>query len=64
MAVPKRKTAKSATRSRRAANMQLTANGLVKCPQCNELKLSHKVCPECGFYKGREIGRASCRERV
>ena len=55
MAVPKRKTAKSATRSRRAANMQLTANGLVKCPQCNELKLSHRVCPECGFYKGVEV---------
>lgn len=55
MAVPKRKTAKSATRSRRAANMQMTVHGLTKCPQCNELKVSHKVCPDCGFYKGREV---------
>ncbi|MGL5439065.1 MAG: 50S ribosomal protein L32 [Filifactoraceae bacterium] len=55
MAVPKRKTAKSATRSRRAANMKISAPGLVKCPQCSELKLSHIVCPECGYYKGREV---------
>ena len=55
MAVPKRKTAKSATRSRRAANMQITANGLVECHQCHEPKLSHRVCPECGHYKGKEV---------
>lgn len=55
MAVPKRKTAKSATRSRRAANMKTSAPGLVKCPQCSELKLSHILCPECGYYKGREV---------
>ncbi len=55
MAVPKRKTAKSATRSRRAANMQISAKGLVKCPQCNEPKLSHRMCPECGYYNGREV---------
>ena len=55
MAVPKRKTAKSATRSRRSANMQITSNGLVECPQCHELKEPHKVCPTCGFYKGRQV---------
>ncbi|WP_028829123.1 50S ribosomal protein L32 [Proteocatella sphenisci] len=55
MAVPKRKMAKSATRSRRATVMQISAKGLTKCPQCNELKLSHRVCPECGFYKGVEV---------
>ncbi|MGB5824468.1 MAG: 50S ribosomal protein L32 [Proteocatella sp.] len=55
MAVPKRKTAKSATRSRRATAMQISAKGLTKCPQCNEMKLSHRICPECGFYKGVEV---------
>lgn len=55
MAVPKRKTAKSATRSRRASTMQISAIGLVKCPQCHEPKLSHTVCPDCGHYKGREV---------
>ena len=55
MAVPKRKTAKSATRSRRASTMQISADNLVKCPQCHEPKLSHRVCPECGHYKGKEV---------
>jgi large subunit ribosomal protein L32 len=25
------------------------------CPQCNEPKLPHRVCPTCGHYNGREI---------
>lgn len=54
MAVPKRKMAKCDTRSRRAANMKVTAVTLVKCPQCKEAKLPHTVCPECGHYKGKE----------
>lgn len=55
MAVPKRKTGKSATRSRRAANMKMTAPNLVECPQCHVLKMQHRVCPECGYYKGKEV---------
>ena len=54
MAVPFRKISKTRKNMRRT-HYKVTANGLVKCPQCNELKLSHKVCPECGFYKGREV---------
>ena len=55
MAVPKRKTAKSATRSRRASTMQISANNLVKCPQCHEPKLPHRVCPNCNFYDGKKV---------
>ena len=25
------------------------------CPQCGELKAPHKVCGNCGYYKGREV---------
>jgi large subunit ribosomal protein L32 len=25
------------------------------CPQCREIKLPHRVCPHCGYYRGREI---------
>lgn len=38
MAVPKRKTAKSKTKMRRAANSKMTATGFVECPQCHEPK--------------------------
>ena len=55
MAVSKRKMGKSDTRSRRAANMKMTAKNLVECPKCHSMKLSHRVCPECGSYNGREV---------
>ena len=55
MAVPKRKMGKSDTRSRRAANMKMTAKNLVECPKCHSMKLSDRVCPECGSYNGREV---------
>lgn len=50
MAVPKRKMSKARRDSRRA-NWKLTAPGLVECPQCHEMKMPHRVCPECGYYK-------------
>ncbi len=52
MAVPKRKTSKSNTKMRRAANSKMVATGFVSCPQCHEPKLPHRVCPDCGYYKG------------
>ncbi|WXR61923.1 50S ribosomal protein L32 [Peptostreptococcaceae bacterium AGR-M142] len=55
MAVPKRRTAKSASRSRRAANNKVAFAGFVKCPNCNEPKLAHRVCPDCGHYNGKEV---------
>jgi len=27
----------------------------VACPQCKQRKLSHRICPFCGFYKGKEV---------
>ncbi|AZO95333.1 50S ribosomal protein L32 [Iocasia frigidifontis] len=54
MAVPKRRTSKSRKRKRRT-HWKLNAPNLVECPQCHELKLSHRVCPECGYYKGKEV---------
>ncbi len=26
-----------------------------RCPKCGEEILSHRVCRNCGFYKGREV---------
>jgi large subunit ribosomal protein L32 len=25
------------------------------CPQCQETKLPHQVCANCGFYNGRQV---------
>lgn len=54
MAVPKRKMSKARRDSRRA-NWKLAVPGLVECPQCHELKRPHHVCPECGYYDGKEV---------
>jgi len=54
MAVPKKKTSKSRTKSRKAANTKLASLNLIECSNCKELKLSHMVCKKCGFYAGKK----------
>ena len=53
MAVPFRKTSKTRKRMRRT-HYKLEANGMVKCPNCNALIRPHRVCKECGYYKGEQ----------
>ncbi|MBQ0167327.1 MAG: 50S ribosomal protein L32 [Treponema sp.] len=55
MAVPRAKTAKARTRRRQAINMKLKAPTLVECSNCGNLTMLHRVCPKCGFYRGRQI---------
>lgn len=55
MAVPKRKTGRSVTHSRRSANDKMSHKPRSICPQCGATKLPHFVCPNCGSYKGREV---------
>lgn len=54
MAVPKRKTSK-ARQGSRSANWKLEAPGLAECPRCHKAKLPHHMCPNCGYYRGREV---------
>jgi large subunit ribosomal protein L32 len=39
---------------RRAHDFLLVPNRSV-CANCGAAKLPHHVCPECGFYRGREM---------
>ncbi len=55
MAVPKRKTPRSKTHSRRSANMKLALPAKSLCPQCGAAKLPHRVCNNCGTYRGRQV---------
>lgn len=55
MAVPKFKTCKKRSRRRRAENMKVAVPSLSLCPNCGNPKLPHRVCPKCGFYRGRQV---------
>jgi large subunit ribosomal protein L32 len=56
MAVPKRKTSRSNTRSRKANWKSDTAiPTYAECPQCHQPKRPHTVCQNCGYYGGREV---------
>jgi large subunit ribosomal protein L32 len=51
MAVPKRKTSKTRKNWRRSHDA-LTPPGRANCPQCGASRLPHRVCAECGHYRG------------
>ncbi len=52
MAVPKKRTGKSAQAKRRA-NWKATTPATTTCKNCGAVVLTHTVCPECGTYKGK-----------
>jgi len=54
MGVPKKKTSRS-KRGHRQAGQKLSLSSLSQCPQCKAPKLPHFVCPECGYYKGKQV---------
>ena len=55
MAVPKRKTSKARRDKRRSNVWKLQTPNFSRCPQCGELKVPHRVCGNCGYYKGVEV---------
>ena len=54
MAVPKKRTGKSAQATRRA-NWKATKPEVNTCPNCGEFVLAHTVCTACGYYKGKPV---------
>ena len=54
MIAPKRRTSK-AKRDKRRSHDAFAAPPRSLCPQCREPKMPHRVCPNCGTYRGREV---------
>ena len=59
MAVPKGKISKKRKHTRRSAHWKLSVPGIVECPQCHSMKLSHRVCKNCGYYDGKKVMEVS-----
>ncbi|HXI84450.1 MAG TPA: 50S ribosomal protein L32 [Verrucomicrobiae bacterium] len=54
MGVPKRRVSKMRLRTRKASHRP-KARQLSVCAQCGARVLPHRVCPSCGYYKGRQV---------
>jgi large subunit ribosomal protein L32 len=52
--LPKKKHSKARKGGRNAHNA-LRAVTRSECPQCHSAKLPHRMCPQCGYYNGREV---------
>lgn len=42
-------------RDKRRANWKGQLPSISVCPECKELKESHRVCRSCGSYDGRKV---------
>jgi len=54
MPVPKQRSSKARGRKRRT-HYKVSAPTVGVCPECQEPKLPHAACPECGAYNGRTV---------
>jgi large subunit ribosomal protein L32 len=51
---PKRRHSHS-RKGRRRSHDGIAVPSFAACPNCGTPKLPHKACPECGFYRGRQV---------
>ena len=55
MAVPKNKHSQARRDKRRSNVWKLDAPTLVRCKNCGQFTVPHKVCCTCGQYKGKQV---------
>ncbi len=63
MAVPKKRTGKSAQAQRRA-NWKGSVPETTICTNCGATVLTHTVCTECGTYKGVKVSKKAEKTEV
>ena len=54
MAVPRNRLS-NARKNKRRAHHALDKTTFSKCSNCRITKVPHRVCPNCGYYKGRSV---------
>ena len=53
-ALPKQRVSR-ARQGERRSHHHLELPQLVACPHCRKPRLAHHACPNCGYYRGRQI---------
>ena len=56
------RTSKTRKRLRRT-HYKLTAPALVVCKNCGEFYVQHQVCPNCGYYAGKQVVTVAKEEK-
>lgn len=54
MAHPKHKHSKT-RRDKRRTHDKAIAPTLTKCSNCGTAVIYHTICPECGYYRGKQV---------
>ena len=54
MSVPKKKSPRS-NKGHRRGHQQFEPVQPFVCPKCKHAKLSHQACPNCGYYRDRDV---------
>lgn len=62
MPLPKRRFSRS-RRDKRRLQLNLTVPALGRCSHCGASVLSHRICPSCGWYRGREAVSVQSKEK-
>ena len=52
--LPKKRTSR-ARQGERRSHLHIATVALVECPHCHKPRQPHRVCPNCGYYKGIEV---------
>ncbi len=61
MAHPKRQHSRQRQRKRRT-NTGISVPSFTECSNCQKPVIPHRVCPFCGFYKGKPIVAIKVKE--
>ncbi len=61
MGLPAKRRTKQSKRER-AAHFALKATTVTTCPKCKHAILPHRVCANCGYYRGRDVLKLKQRE--
>lgn len=62
-ALPKRRwSTHRQGKKRKSLGIKLPA--LIACSNCGQLILPHRVCPMCGYYKGKEVIKTKIKSKV
>ncbi len=54
MPLPKRRHSKTRGAKRRT-HWKLETPNFVECSHCHQPKLPHRICANCGYYRGRQV---------